>query len=287
MITEVKQILTRDNHKLHCHVVENGSPCWLIVTHGLGEHGLRHKYFFELYAQYFNILIYDLRGHGLSSGKKGYCDDFMEFVDDLDEVIHFLQAEYKMQRYILFGHSMGALITSGFMQLKAQNELYPERVFLSAPPVAAPGLMGDLFNSLPFGMTKGLSNLPFTLPLVGILDIKRISHDITVYESYIADELNTLKIHSRLFLKLIHFSKEVFAKPLRVNCDLFVAIGTADALVQPKSLIRYFQTVEKNANLKIIDDAYHEMHNEIQKYREPYMNFLKEALMGQLESSQS
>lgn len=284
MISEVKQIQTRDDKKLHCHVVENGSPYWLIVTHGLGEHALRHNYFFEMFSQYFNILIYDLRGHGLSTGKKAYCDDFMEYVDDLEEVVQFLQKEYKMERYILFGHSMGGLITAGYMQLRAKHELYPERVFLSAPPVAAPGFLGDMFNSMPFGMTKGLSNLPFTLPLTGVLDLKKISHDRTVYENYISDELNSLKIHSRLFLKLIHFSKEVFAKPLRVNCDLFVAIGTEDALVNPKALIKYFQTVEKNANLKIIENGYHEMHNEIEKYRAPYMDFLKSSLMGQLEA---
>jgi acylglycerol lipase len=284
MITEVKQIHTRDGQKLHCQVVENGSPTWLVVTHGLGEHGNRHKYFFELFSQYFNILIYDLRGHGLSTGKKGYCDDFMEFVDDLGEVIQFLQKEYKMNRYILFGHSMGALVTSGYMQKKAEFELYPERVFLSAPPVAAPGFLGDMFNMAPFGITKALANLPFTIPLQGILDIEKVSHDRKVYEDYISDELNTLKVHSRLFLKLIHFSKEVFAKPLRVNCDLFVAIGTADALVHPKALIKYFQNVEKNANLKIIEGAYHEMHLEVDKYKKPYMEFLKEALMGSLQA---
>lgn len=284
MITEVKQIHTRDDIKLQCHIAENGSPMWIVVTHGLGEHGNRHKYFFDLFSQYFNILIYDLRGHGNSTGDRGNCNEFIDFVDDLEEVIQYLQKEYKMNRYMLFGHSMGGLITAAFMQQKASNGLYPERVFLSAPPVAAPGFLGDMFNMMPFGFTKALSNLPVTLPLAGVLDIKRVSHDIKVYEDYISDPLNILKIHSRLFLKLIHFSKEVFSRPLRVNCDLFVAIGTKDKLVHPKALINYFEVVEKNANLKIIDGAYHEMHFEIERYRKPYMDFLKQSIMGLLQA---
>jgi len=284
MITEVKQVTTRDNYKLHCSIIENGSPVWLIVSHGLGEHGKRHEYLFKYFSQYFNICIYDLRGHGQSSGKRGHVEEFSEFTDDLHEVISFVKTEYAMNRYVLYGHSMGALITSSYMQKTAQEAMYPEKVFLSAPPVAGAGPIGKFFSIAPLGLPTFLSNIKGSVPLGGMLDITKLSHDSRVYEDYIKDELNVLKIHTRLFFNILKEAREVFSKPLRVNCDLYCAVGTADVLIDPQGLINYFENIEKNATLFKVNDAYHEMHNEIEKYRKPYIDFLRESLMKSIYS---
>ncbi|MBC77901.1 MAG: hypothetical protein CME64_17980 [Halobacteriovoraceae bacterium] len=66
MISETKIIETRDKCKLHCEMIENGSPVWIIVTHGLGEHCSRHSHFFKMFSQNFSVCLYDLRGHGNS-----------------------------------------------------------------------------------------------------------------------------------------------------------------------------------------------------------------------------
>lgn len=285
MISEVKQIHTADGQKLHCSIIENGSPVWIVVTHGLGEHGKRHDYFFKLFSQYFNVCIWDLRGHGLSSGKRHHVENFGDFTNDLEEVISYLTQEYSMDRYVLFGHSMGGLVTASYMQKKAPNNSpYPEKVFLSAPPVAGPGPQGKFFAIAPLAFNKALAGINASVPLGGMLDIKRLSHDARVYEDYVNDKLNGLKIHTKLFFNILAEAREVFSKPLRVNCNLYVAIGTGDVLVSPNALIKYFTLVEKNAKLFKNEDAYHEMHNEVEKYREPYMKFLKESLMESIYS---
>jgi acylglycerol lipase len=279
MLTEIKTIHTQDKQKLHCSIIENGSPVWIVVTHGLGEHGARHDYFFKYFSQYFNICLYDLRGHGLSSGQRAYVNEFRDFTNDLEEVIAFLMKEYAMKRYVLFGHSMGGLITASYMQKNAQSLLYPEKVFLSAPPVAAPGPQGKFFSLAPLFLSRGLASLNASIALGGMLDIKKLSHDPRIYENYIADSLNSLKIQTKLFFNILAEAREVFSKPLRVNCNLYVAVGTKDVLIDPNALIEYFCTVEKNAKLLKVEGAYHEMHNEVEKFRDPYMKFLKESLM--------
>lgn len=284
MITEVKQIHTADGEKLHCSIIENGSPVWIIVTHGLGEHGSRHDYFFKQFSQYFNICIYDLRGHGLSSGKRAHVNKFSEYTNDLDEVISFIKQEYSMDRFVLFGHSMGSLVTASYMQKKATSQMYPEKVFLSGPPVNGPGFEGKFFGIAPLALTKGLASIKASFPLGGMLDIKKLSHDARVYEHYIADDLNSLRIHTKLLFNILAEAREVFSKPLRINCNLYVAVGTEDALIGPQALIDYFTHVEKNAKLYKNEGAYHEMHNEVDKYCEPYMKFLKESLMESIYS---
>jgi len=279
MNNEYRDIISFDGTVLRCLIRETGSSRWLIVTHGLGEHLERHEYLLKLFSANFNIAIYDLRGHGKSGGRRGWVEDFNHFLSDLGAVIDYLRKDFSMTNYTLFGHSMGGLITAAYMQNRAQKDFYPEKVFLSSPAVAGPGLQGQLFSMAPLFLFDALLKAP-TVPLQGILDLKRLSHDGRIYESYIKDDLNQLKIHSKLFFEILKMGREVFSRPLRVNCPLFVAIGSEDGLVHPKLAIAYFTKVEKSAQLKVIEGGYHELHNEIEKYRNPYLNFLRHSLTG-------
>jgi alpha-beta hydrolase superfamily lysophospholipase len=279
MNNEYRDIISFDGTILRCLIRETGSSKWLIITHGLGEHLERHEYILKLFAANFNIAIYDLRGHGKSGGKRGWVENFDHYLNDLQSVIDFLRKEFSMTNYTLFGHSMGGLITAAYLQNKAQADFYPEKVFLSSPAVAGPGFLGQAFNVAPMFLFDALSKCP-TIPLQGVLDLKRLSHDGRIYESYVKDELNQLKIHSKLFFEVLRMGREVFSRPLRANCPLFVSIGTGDGLVHPKLIISYFTKVEKSAQLKIVEGGYHELHNEIDKYRKPYLNFLRQSLTG-------
>lgn len=285
MLNETKKITLRDEETLHANIVEKGSPIWLIVTHGLGEHSERHSYHYNFFSQYMNICLYDLRGHGLSTGKRGYVKSFKDYIEDLDEVVYYLKENYAMKRYILFGHSMGGLITASYMQNKAKTSFYPEKVFLSAPAVAGAGLLGRFFQVAPMKLMHMLRSLPLSLALEGLVDLSRLSHDPRVYESYITDSQNILKIHSKLFFELLSESRSVFSRPLRTNCELFCAIGMNDCVVDPKAVETYFTEIEKSAKLFKVQSGYHELHNEIDKYRELYFDFLKTSLLGTLFDS--
>ncbi len=282
MISEKKSLKLRDGINLHLEIMESGSPYWLVITHGLGEHCERHSYMYEMFAHYFNICLYDLRGHGKSDGKKAYIANFKDYVQDLGEVLDYLQDQYKMDKFVLFGHSMGGLITASYMQNEVQQELYPLKVFLSAPAVAPPGKLGRMLDLAPLKVLNLLEDIPVSLPLEGLLDLSRLSHDLRVYENYLTDELNSLKVHTKLIFEILAESRAVFSRPLRVSCDLFCAVGTADGLVDPQSVIKYFSTVEKNAKVFKVKGGYHELHNEIYKYRKQYFQFLKESLLSTL-----
>lgn len=275
---EYRDIPTHDGLKLKATVKENGASQWLIVTHGLGEHSGRHQHLLKLFPQQFNIILYDLRGHGRSDGERGNVPHFSDFRQDLQSVIDYLKREFHMKKFIVLGHSLGGLVTADWLQNMASDECYPERVFLSSPPVGAPGVLGPLFGNAPLILMKALTDLPLSIPLGGMLDLSKLSHDGRVLEAYLNDELVMLKIHSHLFLELLRASREVFSRPLRSRAPLFVCIGTADGVVNPKMLITYFTQVEKNAKLLKVEGGYHELHNEIEKYRAPYVRFLQESL---------
>lgn len=277
MFMDKKFLKMRDGAELYLQIKESSSPVWIIATHGVGEHMDRHKYIPEIFGHDFNIFQYDLRGHGRSTGKKAYISDFSLYMEDLLEITKFLKEKYRMNRYILFGHSMGALISCSFVQNYVDQNLYPERLIVNAPPCGADGILGKIIKILPSTLFKKVGTIPYSIPLGGLVDLKYLSHDPRIKEDYINDSLNALKLESKLLLEIMRVSKETFSRPIRAKCPSFVSIGSADRVVGAKDLIEYFTIVDKSFQLKVFEGAYHEIHNEIEKYKKPYFEYLKTA----------
>ena len=275
MFMDKKILKMRDGVELHTQIKESGSPVWIIATHGIGEHLERHKYITDLFGHDFNIFQYDLRGHGRSMGKRAHVSDFSLYMEDLKEIIQFLKEKYGLNRYVLFGHSMGALITSSFVQNYVDENIYPERVIINAPLCGVEGLLGAVIKVLPTKVFKMACELPYSIPLGGLVDMNNFSHDPRIKEDYIKDPLNSLKLESKLLLEMMKTSKETFSRPLRSKCPSYVSVGSNDLIIGYKELVNYFTNIDKSFQLKIFDGAYHEIHNEIEKYRKPYFAHLK------------
>ncbi|MCY4523288.1 MAG: alpha/beta hydrolase, partial [Halobacteriovoraceae bacterium] len=188
-----------------------------------------------------------------------------------------IREKYKAEKFILFGHSMGALVTSSYLQ--NQDSPYPHRAFLSAPPVGIAGIAGKLVKWIPKSAMNSFCSLPVSVPLP-VVDFRHLSHDSQVALDYARDEFNQLKLHSRLLLQLVDHAKRVFSRPLRPRCPVFCAMGSEDTIVDYPSAKQYFSVVEKNVQFKTIKGAWHEMHNEIDRFRKPYFEFLKKSLEG-------
>jgi alpha-beta hydrolase superfamily lysophospholipase len=278
MLSEQTFLKTNDGTQLHLEYREKGSPVWLIATHGIGEHLGRHRYLPDLFSHEFNVFQYDLRAHGRSSGDRSFVPDFNAFERDLSEIIDYLKRKYKMQRYVLFGHSMGALITAQYIQNLKKDELAPEMVILNAPPVGFTGPLGGVIKYTSSSFWQGLSRLPLSVRLKGLVDLDALSHYQEVRLSYEADELNCLSLNSNLVLGMVKTSKSVFSRPLRSPCPSYVSVGSDDRIVDVKALVDYFTMVDKSFKLEIFEGAYHEIHNEIDKYRKPYLEYLKSLL---------
>lgn len=267
-----------DGVELLASVREVGSPIWLIVTHGIGEHHERHSYFSDILNRDVNILRYDLRGHGRSHGKKAYVNDFNRFILDLSEVVKYAQDKFQMKKHIIFGHSMGALITSGYLQSYSQffdsDEFYPERVFISAPPVGVGGAMGLVVNMLPKKVFNNLALLP-SIPLAGLVNLYYLSHNETIKDVYKSDPLCCRFLHTKLLFEVIKSIKDIFSKPINVKCPAVCVYGSKDKIADTYLIKDYFKTIEKSFELKEFEGAFHEIHNEISEYRTPYFEFMK------------
>ncbi len=151
---------------------------------------------------------------------------------------------------------------------------------MSAPPVALAGPAGSFARLAPPRMVQALANLPVGMKLGGLVDLRALSHDPRVQQSYMADPLNCMKLHTRLVTGLANAAKQVFSTPIGLRCPGFVAVGSEDRIVHVPSVEEYFSFVEKGVRLKIVEGGFHELHNEIEKFRKAYFNFLKSSLLG-------
>lgn len=264
-------IKMRDGVDLRVRSVFSDKKITVIALHGIAEHLGRHSYLEELLADSYNLVQFDLRGHGKSGGRKGYIKDFSQYLDDLEDLISYLEREKNMTSYMLFGHSMGSLISWLFLRRTKIHNL-PLKVFLCAPPVMVPGRLGKI---LPQTLLKGVLKLPLKLWLPRPFSISTLSHDPQVEKMVENDPLCFSVFSKQLVVGLAHASKEAFSSEYFPTCPVGVAIGSEDKIVHCPRVLSYFQKCGKQINLKFFEGAYHELHNEIEIYRRPYLSFVK------------
>jgi len=97
--------------------VECGSGEPLLLLHGVGMCAQAWQPQLEALSAHARVIALDLPGHGATPALSG-SSDLRDFVDWFAEVA----AELTLERFSLVGHSMGALIASGFAVT------YPERL---------------------------------------------------------------------------------------------------------------------------------------------------------------
>jgi len=167
----------------------------VIVSHGYTEHsGLYDELASELAEDGWTVVRYDLRGHGDSDGERGYITKFDDYVKDL-ELIHDVALHESASRstaatdkkplVVLFGHSLGGLVTLRYMlkltlapSLRHKADSV-QAIVLSAPflRVAKPLSVKDRLAVRILNALKPIHRNPFKSNYVRFL-----SHDETVCE---------------------------------------------------------------------------------------------------------
>jgi alpha-beta hydrolase superfamily lysophospholipase len=282
VFNENKTIVMRDGVKIRCQIHEGGHSVWIIGTHGMGDHLGRHGYLQKLFSSDFNILQYDLRGHGLSSGERAYIERFENYSEDLGQILDYLKRDYRMDRFILIGHSMGALITADFIQNRVRDELYPEKIILSSPLMGLKGPFGKVFRYMPLKVLEKLSSSEKGIYITRPYSGATLSHDPRVYEDLMSDPLVVKKIHTKLLFEILEASRKIFSRPLRPKCPSFAIIGSDEIIVDTKDFFYYFEMVEKAFQVKVIEGGAHELHHEIVRFSGPYLDYLKNVCLDSL-----
>ncbi len=110
------------------HWLPSGEPkAAIVIAHGMAEHGGRYERFAEvLVAKGFEVYTPDHRGHGKTAATAGELglwekEGFRRVIDDLHEIVLLAFAAKPGNPLFLFGHSLGSLLSQGYISLYGEG----------------------------------------------------------------------------------------------------------------------------------------------------------------------
>ncbi|GGB98211.1 hypothetical protein GCM10011352_25390 [Marinobacterium zhoushanense] len=116
----------------------------VLLVHGYMDHaGLTRPLAEFLFQQGWDLVLYDLPGHGLSNGAPHAVDDFFHYADQLAELIRQLLPGLQLP-LTLIGHSTGGAIITTMLLREADSERWP----LTRPVLLAPLLRPTHWQSI-------------------------------------------------------------------------------------------------------------------------------------------
>jgi alpha-beta hydrolase superfamily lysophospholipase len=167
-----------------------------------------------------DVQAFDLRGHGLSGGRRVYVQQWSEFLNDVEGRMAALRRPGLPT--VLFGHSMGALIC---LTYACSDRPAPDLLVLSAPPLKAnvPGWQRAVAPVL----SRVAPNMILANPISG----DQLASDPDVGIAYFADPLVQPRSTARLGAELLGAMKRAMGELNRLHVPTLVIHGGADTLV--------------------------------------------------------
>jgi alpha-beta hydrolase superfamily lysophospholipase len=233
----------------------------IVVTHGFAEHSDCYARIIERWAlKDWNVVAWDLRGHGQSEGQRGYVEAFADYPKDFQQVLAALNQRSPLQNQplVLFGHSMGGLVT---YSMALQYTHWPiSGVVLSAP-------LFDIALSVPAWKDKlsgVLSKYVPRLTLGAEINFDVLTRDKSLIPSYEADSLRHEKISPRLYVEMQN--QGLWAQQQAHNWILpvFFQLAGDDKVVSTPAALKIFDNLTSPVKQqKVYPNRFHEIYNDL------------------------
>ncbi|WP_419832630.1 alpha/beta hydrolase [Endozoicomonas atrinae] len=231
---------------------------------GLFEHIIR--FFLE---EGYNVLAYDLPGHGLSSGQPATIEDFELYRLVLEDVMRYCESILP-KPWLAYGQSTGcAIITELLNQHTRQSMPMPfDQVILSAPLVR-PWLWK-------------LSRIQLYMVRPFIRQIPRQFKDNCRDKSFLNkahnDPLAPTVLPTQWVSALDRWIQRIEVSEVQIPIRPLILQGTDDKTVDGQHNIKALCRLYHSPKVLWLEGARHHLPNELQETREHYMQWLSESM---------
>jgi len=231
----------------------------LFIIHGLGEHSGRYEDLAKILTQEgIGVFSIDLIGHGKSSGKKGHIKSFEDFINAVETGVIYVRKKFLDTPIILFGHSLGGLISLKFLIDRESKEI--ERSIISSPWIET---ALEIPNHLLF-FHKIFQKIIPGLQLSNNLITSHLSKDKKIVEKYENDILVHDKISLNLFSEIIKTIDDVIDRSSRIKIKILIYHGKNDKIISHKGTEKVASLIPNNKFI-LFKDIFHEPHNDNEK----------------------
>ena len=276
-----------DNKYIYKYLTSSLNPKGIIhICHGMAEHIGRYKWLINnLNKDGYHVIAIDHRGHGRRiENNKGYFADYNGWnlvVNDLIKIIDLTNNEFPNLKQYLIGHSMGSWISLAAVQ----KGINIDGLILSGSSQVQPYIIRIqrliiLFQMLFFGkkaIGKFLDNIilgrynKFFIPNRTAKDW--ISSDNLNVDNYVNDPLCGYPVTIGLWNDLSKGMLNVFKKSgyaqLNKTMPIYIVSGKKDPVGENgngvQRLYDFLNSIYKNVDIDLIDDARHEVFSETDK----------------------
>lgn len=228
---------------------KQGRPT-LVFIHGLSGSSSAWQKYEEKFSGKYNILSFDLRGHGKSNKPKSYASyEMKNFADDLDALLRYLD----IKKCILVSHSFATLIVLDFLATEPKN--VEAVVFLSPSYSVGKRLVARALKPL-FQLSRLLGVLPFSEKAGGHIDYARYKNtgDWNV-RRMIADVGNTtLRVYLYVTLQSYTVDREEFLSHIKI--PVLLVHGKKDTIFPAENSV-FMKEKIKDSELVLIDNTDH------------------------------
>jgi len=128
--------------------------------HGIFEHSNSNANIAKTLSESgYEVLSFDMRGHGKSEGKKGYLESHYIVMDDIKKFINLTDKIYndKTQNKFILGYSLGGLYAN-LISLELSN--YFNGMVMISPPMHIETKKHELLLKIAYVLRNFLPSLP-------------------------------------------------------------------------------------------------------------------------------
>jgi len=230
------------------------------LVHGLGEHSGRYAHIAKaLNDAGYHLVGFDLRGHGLSEGKRGHSPNLETLLDDVQSFLDEIGKRFgQFDAKFLYGHSLGANIVLNFGLRRSAD--------LSGIIATSPSLrLAFAPPKLKLIMGKVIAAVMPSMLMNNGLEQDALSRDKAIVKAYTDDVLVHDHISTKLAMDLFDSGTYALEHASHWQLPLLLMHGTADRITSSKASQEFAQKAGSPVELVLWEGYYHETHNDLGK----------------------
>jgi lysophospholipase len=240
--------------------VPDAPKAHVAVVHGYAEHCGRYRPVIDMLVQQgFAVHAFDYRGHGQADGRRGHCDSFQEFLDDLALFWGRVQKAAEGKKCFLLAHSHGGLMAVHWQKTQPPGltgmVLSSPYLKLALKPPAITVLAAKVVGSI----------VPWT-PFKNLLKPEQLTRDPEAQKRVANDPLYNQVVTPRWFNESNQAQLEALKLGPTFTVPVYFFCGANDPIASSETTRRFFETVgSSDKKLKEYPDRVHECMNDIGK----------------------
>ncbi len=239
-----------------CSVTPDGRAVAVVgLVHGYAEYAARYARVMDAWAERgIASVAIDLRGHGRAEGRRGYCERFGDFLNDVRE-LERLTTKSGLPAF-LFGHSLGGLIAASSVLARPA----PWRALVLSAP-----FMGLAIRVPPLKRigVRIASRVWPTLSQRSGLRGTDVTHDTALARKYDDDPLVFHTANVRFFTEAEAAQDRAFERAASLVMPTYVVMGTADPVSKYTRAREFFDAIgARDKTWDAREGLYHEVLSE-------------------------